>query len=544
MRGRTLLARGKVFSLRGAVLLFAGMCLGLSAPVACGAIFSSGYVSPADPSSWTDATTAYIGDTASGALTVNGGSLLRSSTTYVSSGTATIEGDGTQWSSTGKITVGSKGRLDIRGGAVVVNSGGATGINYPTGEVNGGIVNIAGAGSRWSTDIMYVNSGTVNVTNGGTVSVTSGSGINVWDGNGSFNTSVVLIDGPGSIWNTNEVGMWVGTGSLKITGGGLLTTASTGISNQFSGVGWGFTSVYGRGDYYGMAKVDGAGSRWLNNSDLLVDCGVLSVSGGGAVTAASVSVAPGSVLAIDIGRGSSLVATGGSITTSSPWCIFRFLAGADAVSGTTTAPISASIWSGAAGYQAIGGTWNTSTHEFTVSSVQSGEAGTQVSIDPAVTQRVLVTDGATGNAVGLSYLAASTAGTVASVTATEIDSWPLSRLAGLIAPNQRTLDAWNFAFSGTVPTTAKPMYLSFDIGSGYASNDLEVWSYNGTNWTKYDAFDITSNGTWASFSITSAGGYAVVATVPEPGSVLLLMSALMMGLAALRRRGRLQGNKY
>ena len=47
-------------------------------------------------------------------------------------------------------------------------------------------------------------------------------------------------------------------------------------------------------------------------------------------------------------------------------------------------------------YQAVGGTWNAGTHQFTVSDVQTGESGTPIIIDLAQKQRLLVNDTPTG----------------------------------------------------------------------------------------------------------------------------------------------------
>jgi hypothetical protein len=95
------------------------------------------------------------------------------------------------------------------------------------------------------------------------------------------------------------------------------------------------------------------------------------------------------------------------------------------------------------------------------------------------------------------------------------------------------LGAWGFAAnSGYTP--GDPVYLSFNIGDGYSWDDLLVWHYDGSNWTQYPATDLTCNGGYASFTVTGFSGYAV--TVPEPGTLILLLAAAIIALPRLVRR--------
>ena len=63
-------------------------------------------------------------------------------------------------------------------------------------------------------------------------------------------------------------------------------------------------------------------------------------------------------------------------------------------------PISAKTWSGSGTYQALGGTWNKTSHVFTVSTVKSGVSGKAVTINLLNQQRVLIDDSTTGWDVG------------------------------------------------------------------------------------------------------------------------------------------------
>ena len=80
----------------------------------------SGDVGPANPSTWIDSTTGYIGQSAAGALTVNGGSGLLSYDGYIgfgsgSAGTVTVDGNGSTWTNGGNdIFVGDFGGGTLR----------------------------------------------------------------------------------------------------------------------------------------------------------------------------------------------------------------------------------------------------------------------------------------------------------------------------------------------------------------------------------------------------------------------------------------------
>jgi hypothetical protein len=51
------------------------------------------------------------------------------------------------------------------------------------------------------------------------------------------------------------------------------------------------------------------------------------------------------------------------------------------------------------------------------------------------------------------------------------------------------------------------------------------------------ATDLTCNGTYASFTVTGFSGYALT-TVPEPGTLALLLTGLFASLACARRKRR------
>jgi hypothetical protein len=85
------------------------------------------------------------------------------------------------------------------------------------------------------------------------------------------------------------------------------------------------------------------------------------------------------------------------------------------------------------------------------------------------------------------------------------------------------MGAWDLAAaSGYAP--GDPAYLSFSVGPGFSASGLAVWQYNGNNWIPYVATDLTDDGSYASFTVTGLGDYAVSA-VPEPSTIMLLLAS-------------------
>jgi T5SS/PEP-CTERM-associated repeat protein len=462
-------------------LLFASIYLA-TASSAPATITATGDVEPANPATWTSFTNGYIGNTAAGNLVINAGSSLLSS-------------------------LGS--------------------IGYSTGVA--GAVTVDGSGSNWTNFDLYVGDngiGTLNVSNGGSVSSYNGVIASL-----PGSTGVMTVSGSGSKWtvgNVINVGQF-GAGTLKVTAGGTVTSNS----GQYAcTIGLQTT---------GLVLVDGAGSTWTNNGLFAVGgpgAGTLYITGGGAVAGTVAYVSGGSLLAIDVGRGSSLALNIPSLNppnSISSQGTIRILAGAGVAAPGAYSPISAATWSDSGIDQAVGGVWNTTTHQFTVSNVQTGAAGAQVSIDPGTLQRMLITDSAAHQSVGASFLAAATTGEQINLLATTMSGTPLTTLMGLLAPGQSVLGAWNFAVTGSGYATNDPAYLSFGLGAGYNRNGLAVWHYDGSQWTSYAASDLTYDGNYASFTVTGFSGYAVT-TVPEPGTLALLLAAGLGLLWRVRRR--------
>ena len=159
------------------VALFTPFSLAGPLVSACAGITSAGDVSPSNPSSWTYLTIGYVGSTASGTLTVDGGSDLLSQTCSIG---------------------------DSVGGS--------------------GLVNVSGSGSTWNSALVYVGnsgSGRLSISNAGAVSSNIG-----YLGYSSGASGTVTVDGPGSTWAVNSYlyAGFSGSGMLSITGGGSVSS--------------------------------------------------------------------------------------------------------------------------------------------------------------------------------------------------------------------------------------------------------------------------------------------------------------------------------
>ena len=134
----------------------------------------------------------------------------------------------------------------------------------------------------------------------------------------------------------------------------------------------------------------------------------------------------------------------------------------------------------------------------------------------ATVQRVLVSDSG-GWAVGASFLASSS---TIDFTATAISGSTLTDLQTL-ATGQSVRSGWAFSADNYVVSSTNPVYLSLNVGSGWSVDDLDLWHYTTADgWETYSATDMTYDGTYASFTVTSFSGYAVTA-VPEPSAIIL-----------------------
>ncbi|MBN1396386.1 MAG: hypothetical protein JW959_15280 [Pirellulales bacterium] len=484
-----------------------------------------------DGSNWSCLRNLTVGYNGRGILKVTDGGTLSTSSGDIGYGAssignvATVSGDGSSWTIEDALNVGYGGA-----GTLVVNRGGvvASGsayIGYNAGSSGEAVV--SGEGSAWNnTDAFYVgysgNAASLNVEQGGAVS--SGS---AFLGYNSGSAGEAIVSGEDSAWNVAGalyVGRY-GNGNLRVLDGAAFTSGS-GI------IGYGSSSV-------GSFVIDGVGSVYSTVGDLTIGYygkGILSLSGGAAASAASASINTKSLLAIDVGRGSSFTLTDEENTFTNEGTV-RIFAGADATAGNVYAPISAETWEGEGVYQAVGGTWDGENHLFTVSSVASGNSGEQLSLDLAATQRALIVNGGgehAGWSLGMSFLAKTGDDADLLLTAAACDGDTLADLTELIEPSQIIKGAWQITLGGDGYSEDDSVYLSFAVGEGFDRVDLVVWHYDGESWTAFDATDLTYNSGWVSFTASDFSGYAVA--VPEPGTLALAVASGIILLLARRRK--------
>ena len=170
---------------------------------------------------------------------------------------------------------GGEGTLNVMDGGVVSNTRGYIG----TGNSDStGTATITGNGSQWTNrDELFVghtSPGTLNITDGGVVSNTNG-----YIGHSSDSTGAATVTGSGSQWNNQTIGHsrfgWLTVGNY---GNGTLTVEKGGVVSNINGV------IGSGADSTGVATDTGAGSQWNSSSDLTVGrsgSGTLNVTGGG-----------------------------------------------------------------------------------------------------------------------------------------------------------------------------------------------------------------------------------------------------------------------
>jgi T5SS/PEP-CTERM-associated repeat protein len=476
----------------------------------------------------TTTTPTYVGYSGTGVVNVRSGGNFISNYTYLSSGTINIDGVGSALTNTYRLLVGwlGTGKINVsNGGTLNTENHDGTYIGY----TDTGLVAVDGAGSTWNhAGTLSISLGYNSTTGYGMVSVTNGGTVNSTGGY-LINKGLTTVDGVGSSLTVQNY-FRIRNGNLNVLNGGTVTAGTTTSGSTKDTI-----IGYGSGDT-GKATVDGVGSQWTNSGTLYVGntgsgtrTGYLSIADGGAVVANAVSINAVSTFTTDVGYGSTLAVGSGGITNNGT---IRLVAGAGTGVGTYSPITNAGSWSGNTP-QALGGVWNDANHTVTVNAAATAAAGAATTFDLASTQRVLITDAATGQSVGAAFQAA-TAPTNLTITATAIAD--LAGLKGQLASGTAVLSAWDFTITQGY-TSGSPVYLSLFAGSNQSLSTLSIWHYDGSTWSAFTANDLAYDGTYASFTATGFSGYAVSGTapVPIPAAVWLLGSGLA-GLVGMRRR--------
>ena len=276
-------------------------------PLAAAMIEYTGEVSPKPGASpWDAKGELYVGYTKTGELSIADGGTISSSGTNVlgywegSSGTVTVDGKGSTWTTTGNssssfFAVGllGDGKMTITNGGAVYCEGLGPGYYYNHSYVGSeagstSSVLVDGKGSTWGNSgnlyVGNVGNGTLTISDGGTVYNQHGIVGHFYTKSDDVLThgvGVVTVDGAGSTWTNNgtlTVGS-TGEGTVNITNGGAVFSVNGSLGNQVSSL----TGLRGQG----AVLVDGKGSTWTVSNALTIGTsgdGVLVISNGGAVS--------------------------------------------------------------------------------------------------------------------------------------------------------------------------------------------------------------------------------------------------------------------
>jgi T5SS/PEP-CTERM-associated repeat protein len=493
---------------------------------------SSGSVTVTGTNSTWSTGTLTIGSSGTGTLSIESGAHVYNTQGFLgvnsgSTGTVTVSGSGSQWINSAALTVGDNGS-----GTLTVSNGGevSTQLLYASlsSLLGNGIITVT-QGAVLDADLQfdsahpsqntiafgsggslfvsanggdlgagYKSSGSLSIAEGVTITCPSG-----YLGYKSGSTGTATVSGENSKWNIAS-GLYVGrygTGTLRIENSGQVNCYSSYL---------GFNSGAS-----GTATVVGSGSQWKNTDSLLVGysgSGMLNIRDGATVSASLCTVSNSSTLSLDAGYGSKLTVGGTGTFTNSG--IVRIVAGPQPTAGISCTPITASTWDGSGNFQAVGGTWNSTSHVFTVSQILGGESGTAVTIDLAQKQRIWIENSAMNWSAGASFLSKTGTGKTLDFTATSISGTTLSSLLGELEMGQYIMNGWNFAATGTGYSSTDPIYLSLNIPPILERNDMQVWQYQGESWSLFTPKDLIVNDGFASFTVTGAGCYAMLAAVP------------------------------
>jgi T5SS/PEP-CTERM-associated repeat protein len=253
---------------------------------------------------------AVVGDAGEGELNVTGGGKVSLGGMTIgflagSKGTVNIDGAGSDVTMTSDLTVATRGvaTLNLRNGATMSNAFGYVGASFLAGAT--GTVHVE-SGSAWTNNgalsVGGSNStGIMTVSGGGKVTATGTSpdfGSNIGGKGG------VTVEGVGSMWTNTVIPLAVGgnggTGTLDILNGGVVSNGHGYVAPDLGNT--------------GVVTVNGAGSTWTSNGELIVGRGgngILHIENSAAVTSTTgrIGAGPGSVGVVNVGAGCSWTMT-------------------------------------------------------------------------------------------------------------------------------------------------------------------------------------------------------------------------------------------
>lgn len=183
-------------------------------------------------SRWENSSWLVVGDIGTGYLGIENGARVWNTTGYIgqvagASGLVEVKGTGAEWTNNEALLVsnGGLGEVRISDGGKVTSGYSILGYNHSTNTAIKGVVSIDGTGSNWTTsdrlDVGRAGRGELSVTNGGQLN--TAAGIIGWLGTSNGKVDVM---GSGSRWNNAN---WLvvgdsGNGQLNILDGGHVSS--------------------------------------------------------------------------------------------------------------------------------------------------------------------------------------------------------------------------------------------------------------------------------------------------------------------------------
>jgi T5SS/PEP-CTERM-associated repeat protein/autotransporter-associated beta strand protein len=443
-------------------------------------------------SNWTASSSQiFIGESGAATVTIQNGGTFNSTTlstllgdSFGSSATVTVDGIGSKWTASGEIIVGNVGSASvaIRNGGVVSSDN-----TVLIADVSGstGTVTIDGAGSKWTTSSNTVvagsGTGTLTLANGGTLSATSMQIALSTGSTGTLNIGAAVGQpavAPGTL-DTPTVQFGEGTGKIVFNHTSNNYVFAPAISDAFAPITTGAGSVDVRaGTTIFTGSNTYTGPTTVNGGTLVVD---------GSLVSSATTINSGGTLAGTGTVGATIVANGGALSPGhdgsgtltvngnlafQPGGIYRFGVSAGSA-GLTNVTGTASLTGASAQAMVTGTTFAT---KYTILSAAGGLGGTQfasfVTNSPAVTASLSYT--ATDVNVNLTSAFAAV-GDPASPTG-------LTRNQGAVA---RTLDtafnAQGTGLSGLIGLSASQLPAAFDALSGEGTSATQETAFGAGN---------------------------------------------------------------